>query len=124
MGGHDARSYWEDRGLLLLIGSIVLPVLAWFADLQASYALVPWACRHNLRVALLLIPLGSLALVAVGAWMAWSCLRRLGGSVDARGGSMEARSYLLAILGLSTCAAFGLLILLSFVPRYVLSPCE
>jgi hypothetical protein len=123
MGGHEARSYWEDAGLVRLITALLLPVLAWFLDLQFSYAVVKWACAHDSRAALLLAPAASLALVGFSAWLAWTCWAMLR-EAEPEGGRQEDRSYFLALSGLSLSALFGLLILTSVVPRVLLGPCE
>jgi hypothetical protein len=124
MGGLEARHYREDVGLLRLMVGLLLPPAAWFLDLQASYALVKWACRAGDAGALLVIPLVSLAATAYGGWLAWSAFRQLRATAQETGASMEDRSYLLAISGLTLSAIFALLIGASLIPRVVLSPCE
>lgn len=124
MGGHAAEHYWEGPGLMKLMAGFVLAPLAWFLDLQVSYAMVKWACDENQRHLLMLVPLGSLALVGLAAWMSWSCWTTLRRDAQPAGGRMEDRSYFLALAGLAGSAVFALLILTSVVPRYVLSPCE
>ena len=124
MGGHEAEHYWEHVGLRMLMAGFLLGPLAWFLDLQVSYALVKWACRSDARGVLLAIPIGSLALVGLGAWMSWSCWTKLRGTADPEGGRMEDRSYFLALAGLASNGIFALLILTSIAGRYLLSPCE
>jgi hypothetical protein len=124
MGGHAARSYWEDIGLVMLVAGVLLGPLAWFLDLQVCYAMVKWACEHHRRPLILAVPIGSLALVAIATWMSWSSWTKLRRTADEQGAHMEDRSYFLAVAGLGLNAIFALLILLSFVPRYFLSPCE
>lgn len=124
MGGHTARSYWEHAGLMLLVGGFLLAPLAWLLDLQISYAMLKWACENDRRELVLLMPLGSLGLIAIGSWMSWSCWTKLREVANQHGGRMEDRSYFLAVAGLAMNAVFGLLILTSLVPRYFLSPCE
>ena len=124
MSTREAQHYWEHVGLMLLIGGLLLAPLAWFLDLQTSYVLVKWACAHDARAALLLAPVGSLSLIAVAAWMSWTCWRKLRGEGQLDGGRMEDRSYFLALAGLAMSGLFTLLVLTSLVPRYLLSPCE
>lgn len=124
MGGHAAEHYWEGPGLMRLMAGFLLAPLAWFLDLQVSYAMVKWACDEHQRQLLMLVPLGSLALVGLGGWMSWSCWTTLRGDAQPAGGRIEDRSYFLALAGLASNAVFALLILTSLVPRYVLSPCE
>jgi hypothetical protein len=118
------RTYWEHVGLTLLIGGFLLAPFAWLLDLQVSYAMLKWACEHDRRDLVLLMPVGSLALIALGSGMSWSCWVKLRGAAEQEGGRMEDRSYFLALAGLAMNAVFALLILTSYAPRYFLSPCE
>jgi hypothetical protein len=121
--GHESRRHWDDTGLLMVVSAVVLAPLAWFLDLQASYALVKWACRHERRDLLLMLPIASLSLSALAGWMSWSSWTKLRGAGPlAR--SVEDRSYFLSIVGLGLAALFALLILASLVPRAVLNPCQ
>jgi hypothetical protein len=124
MGSHAARDYWEDVGLAKLLFGFFLAPFAWLLDLQVSYATVKWACAADRRDVLLLLPLGSLALIALGTWLSWSCWTMVKDSGVEEGGTLQDRSYFLAIAGLAMNALFLLLILTSYAPRYFLSPCE
>ena len=124
MGGHEARSYGEHVGLVMLLGGFFLAPTAWFLDLQISYAAIKWVCEHNSRWVLLLLPVVSLAFIGAGTWMSWSAFTQLRDSTDEEGARMEDRSYFLAVSGLVMNGIFALLILASLVPRYFLSPCE
>jgi hypothetical protein len=124
MGGHPARDYWEHVGLAMLVGSFLLAPFAWLLEMQVSYSMVKWACENDARAALLLMPLGSLALIGVGTWMAWSCWTKLRDEADPEGASMVDRSYFIALAAFAMNGIFALLILTSFAPRYFLSPCE
>jgi hypothetical protein len=124
MGGHEARSYWEHVGLMMLVGGLLIGPFAWFLDLQISYAAVKWACENNKRGLILAVPIGSLTLLGAGTWMSWSSWIKLRPSALQEGARMEDRSYFLAISGLALNAVFALLILTSIGPRYFLSPCE
>jgi hypothetical protein len=118
---HDCR---ERRGLAKLVGGVLLPPFAWLLDLQVSYATVKWACAADARWVLLALPLGSLALVAVASWWSWSSWTAFRPGAALGGQRMEDRSYFLSLAGLGTSALFLLLILTSYAPRYLLSPCE
>lgn len=124
MSGRAARHYWEDVGLMKLVGAFLLAPFAWLLDLEVSYATVKWACENDARYVLLLVPIASLSMIAVAGWMSWSCWRSLHGQANLQGPRMEDRSYFLAFAGLAMTAVFGLLIITSLAPRYFLSPCE
>lgn len=119
-----ASHYWDDAGLMKLVGGFLLAPFAWLLDLQVSYALVKWACANDQRPLLLLIPVGSLGLVAVATWMSASSWTRLRAEAREDGERVEDRSYFIALAGMAMSAVFALLILTSLIPRYVLSPCE
>lgn len=124
MGGRAARYYWEDVGLMKLIGGFLLAPFAWLLDLQVSYVTVKWACENDRRDVLFLFPLVSLSLLGLAGWLSWSCWRVLRADADPEGDRMEDRSYFLAFAGMAMTAVFGLLIITSLAPRYFLSPCE
>lgn len=124
MGGHAASSYWEHVGLAKLMAGVLLPPFAWLLEMQVSYAAVKWACAADARWVLLLLPLGSLALVALAGWWSWSAWRMLRDEASLDGARMEDRSYFLSLAGLAMTMTFLLLILTSYAPRYLLSPCE
>jgi uncharacterized membrane protein len=124
MGSHEARDYWEDVGLMRLMAGLLLPMLAWAIDLQASYALVKWVCATQWYAALWLVPLGSLSLVAFAAWQSWTCWQKVRHDANPTGGRLQDRSYFLALSGLAMSAVIGLLILNSVFPRAWLNACE
>lgn len=124
MGGHTARDYWEHIGLAKLMGGFLLAPFAWLLDLQVSYATVKWACAADQREVLLLPPLGSLAIIAFATWLSWSCWTMLRDEASTEGARMQDRSYFLAVAGLAMNAVFALLIVTSYAPRILLSPCE
>jgi hypothetical protein len=110
-------------GLLKLLSGLLLPPLAWFLDLQTSYATVRWACEHQSRALLLLMPVGSLGLIVLATWLSWSSWSALRGRADLEGGAVPDRSAFVAVLGLLMGATFALLVLLTFAARSVLDPC-
>jgi hypothetical protein len=110
----------------LMFGFFAGP-MAWLIDLEASYALVPWACAHHRRDVLFMIPAGALGLIAIGAWVCWSTLSTLR-SESARstfgGATINDRNGFIAWLGLLMHVTFAILILTTFAGRSLLSPCD
>src|SRR5688572_11839890 len=106
-----------------LTGMLMAPA-AWFLDLQTSYASVKWVCEHDLHVLQLLLPLGSLTLVAIGAALSWQSFVEMRGRATEDGALLQDRNYFMEIGGLSISAIFALLILTSYFGRVLLSPCE
>ena len=109
-------------GLLKPLSGLHLPPLAWFVDLQTSYATVRWACQHG-RGLLLLLPVGSLGLIGLGAWLSWSSWSAVRDRADLSGGAVPDRAGFVAIIGLMMSATFALLVLITFAARSVLNPC-
>ena len=124
MGGHAARDFWEGPGLIRLVGSFLLAPFAWLLDVQVSYSLVKWACTAERRDVLLLVPVGSLAVIAFATLLAWTCWTRLRGQADPDGARLVDRSYLLVMAAFAMNALFALLVVTSYAPRLFLSPCE
>ena len=123
MGGHAARGYWEDRGLMLLWFAVLAGPVAWALDELISYASVKPVCFADARFTLTAINLGALALVGAGALAARSCLTRLKEASD-DGGRRVDRSYFMAVGALALNALVALLIVFATFPHFVLSPCE
>jgi hypothetical protein len=123
MGGHAARDYWEDRGLVLLWFSVLAAPTAWALDQLISYALVKPVCVADATFALTAVNGAALLLVIAGALVGRHCLRRARGAADA-GGRMVDRSYFMAVIGIGFNVLVALLIVLATVPHFVLSPCE
>jgi hypothetical protein len=123
MGGHAARDYWEDRGLLLLWFSFLAAPVAWALDELISYALVKPACFADAPYTLTAVNGAALALVIGGALIGRACLNRTQGALD-DGGRQVDRSYFIAIVAIAFNALVGLLIVFATIPHFVLSPCE
>jgi hypothetical protein len=98
--------------------------LAWFLDLQVSYASVKWVCEHDLRALQLLLPLASVALLGCGAALSWSAFNAVRERASEDGALLADRNYFLALGGLMMSALFALLIVNSYFGRVLLSPCE
>ncbi len=106
------------------IAGILAAPAAWFLDLQASYASVKWVCEHDYRTLQLLLPLGSLTLLAIGGALSWSLFTEVRDRAADDGALRADRNDFLSIGGLSISAIFALLILTTYFGRYLLSPCE
>jgi hypothetical protein len=123
MGGHEARTYWEDWGLVLLWTSFLAAPFAWIVDQGLSYPLVKWACATGNTYVLTAIGAVALGITVWGGWLGWSSFVRLRGASD-DGGTQEDRSYFLALLAIGFNALIAVLVLTAGIPPFVLSPCE
>jgi hypothetical protein len=124
VGGHEARDYWEDWGLLLLWTSMLAGPLAFAINLQIGYALVKWACSREQTFLLPLVSVLALALTAWGAWLGWTCLVKVRAAANEEGGRLIDRSYFMAVVAIGLNALLALWILTTMFPQAVLSPCE
>jgi hypothetical protein len=123
MGGHAARTYWEDKGLLLLWFAVLAGPAAWALDQLISYSAVKPVCFADARFTLTAINLAAFGLVVAGALVARSCLSKLRDGTD-DGPRRIDRSYFMAIVALALNGLVGLLIVFATIPHFVLSPCE
>jgi hypothetical protein len=124
MNSTAGQQFWKDTGPMLLFGGLLLPPLAWFLDLQTSYAMLKWACEHQRRDLVLAVPAASLIVVILAGALSWWSWIRVRNAARADGGRMEDRSYVLAIAGLGMSALFALLIATTIAQRALLSPCQ
>jgi hypothetical protein len=134
-GGHAARDYWEDKGLMLLWFSVLSAPTAWAIDQLTSYALVKPVCFADATFTLTAISMAAMALVIAGGLVGRACLNRLrpdvldgsaqpAGAATDDGGRRVDRSYFLAVIGIGFNILVGLLIVFATIPHFVLSPCE
>jgi hypothetical protein len=95
--------------------------LVWLGYLQASYALVQWACREQSPLALHLVGLIALAAVAAAGWLSWQAQGADGGGAPSRAAS---RRRFLGAIGVWSSALFALVIAVSELAVWVLEPCR
>jgi hypothetical protein len=88
---------------------LFLAPLAWFASLEANFALAPLACTDYGKSALLVVSVGALALAAAGGASAWT-----------------QRNFhrRLAIAGAALSAFCALVIIAQAIPNLMLGGCE
>jgi hypothetical protein len=119
-----ARPYWDDVGLVKLLGGVVIGPVAWGLNLQINYSLVKWACASGVPATLPMFSALALALVSCGVVVSWRCMSRLRGRADLNGSRVIDRSYFLAVTGLALSALCALLIVTSGALHLIVSPCE
>src|SRR4051812_45535055 len=107
-----------------LWAGILAGPIAWFLQMQVSYALVPWACATGHLIVLHLLTLGGLLIAAAGALTAWREWQRLGREWPKGAGGPQARSRFMAVLGLLASIMFFLVILAQGIPSFLLNPCQ
>ena len=123
-GPLDARSHWEGAGLAMLIVGFLAGPAAWGLNLMVTYSLVKPACAAGSPFMLTAVSIGALAATVAGAVVSWRCWLRLRTAGTTEGGRIVDRSRFLALSGLVLNLFFVLLIVVTAVPHFVLSPCE
>jgi hypothetical protein len=105
-----------------LVAGIVVPPLAWFAHLQANYAIAAWACRSGHRYVSLVVVLAALVLTAGAgalAWRSWPRRAPLAGEPQDIEGAR-----LLALLALASSLSFVVVLVASAIPIFMFRACD
>lgn len=117
---------WGPRLGALWAGVLTGPVV-WAALLETNYVLSYVACEQRHAWMLYAATLVALALIALAAFAAWRAAPAAGALAQpsrdpARTG--ETRARFMAIGGLTLCAFFALVIIVTAIPAIVLQPCS
>jgi hypothetical protein len=103
---------------------LLLPPLAWAAQLQTLYALQSWLCVRGGGLALPnAISLLAAMSASAGGWLAWHALRVLRAEPAYRSAQTRSRAQFMAALGVGLSSVFLTAIVASWIPHYFLSPC-
>jgi hypothetical protein len=97
---------------------------AWAFDLVLSYSLVQWTCGGGPPVVLHLVTLLALAIIAAGAYSAWTALQVAPSGAPDDGAEPDQRGRFMAMLGLLMCAFFAVVVIAGAIPRWVLDACH
>ena len=111
------------RDFALWIGVLAGPVV-WLCSFEANYALAPWACIFQAKLALYLVSLAALLLCAGSGMMAWRQWIELGREWPGGEGGTLPRSRIMAIGGVLLSAMFFLVILAQAIPEVLLEACQ
>ena len=111
------------RPAMLWAGILTGP-LAWSADLVASYALVKWTCSVQRTAVLHLVSVATLAVVGLGAAIAWRSRTAASAAESTGGGRPIERAQFMAVLGLATSAFFFIVVIAEWLPQWVLDACH
>ena len=105
------------------IGLFLAPAV-FFAHLQITYVLVPWACVRDGEAWIHLAGALSVALAALGAYVALLTWQRAGREDPGEARGAVPRTRLLGVLGLGLSLMFALLLLGQWVTAFFLSACQ
>jgi hypothetical protein len=99
--------------------------IAWAMQLQANYALVPYACNSG-DMKWIHIASGFFLLLALSAVaVAWHNLRRAKAKLPTTTSEAEAsRSSFMGMTGILTSGLFTLIIISHAIPTFIFDPCD
>ena len=98
--------------------------LVWLCSFEARFALVPWACTFQSKMALFGVFLVALALCAGCGWIGWSQWKALGAQGPTGDGGAVWRSNFMAISGVVLSAGCAMILIAQAIPEFVLGACQ
>ena len=114
----------DSRHIRMLWAGLLLAPLAFLANLEIGYALVPVACGSGTTWPLHLVNAASLAIALVGgliAWRSWNAVGRVW--PDGEAGPLG-RSRFLGSMGVLLAGFCALVILAQWTAVFLLNPCQ
>jgi hypothetical protein len=111
------------RDLALWTGILAGPIV-WLVSFEATFALVPWACLFQAKLALYIVRILALALAAGSGLLAWRQWSELGREQPGEGAGALPRSCVMALGGVLLSSLFFIVILAQAIPELILRPCE
>ena len=111
------------QDLLLWISVLGGPIV-WLSSFEARFALVPWACTFQSKMALFGVFLAALVLCAACGWIGWSRWRALGANGPSSEGGAFPRSNFMAICGVVLSAGCAMILVAQAIPEFVLGACQ
>jgi hypothetical protein len=116
-------SHIERRDLLLWIG-LLAPPIAWALHEQLSYMMAETSCSMGNTLLQHLATLGTLLLCLAGGAVAWSRWKRAPESSTEKGDPQASRIRFMALSGMTMSGWFALVILATWIPNFILGPCQ
>lgn len=111
------------RDFALWTGILAGPIV-WLVSFEATFALVPWACLFQAKLALYIVRILALALAAGSGVLAWRQWSDLGKQQPGEGAGALPRSRIMALGGVLLSSLFFIIILAQAIPELVLRACE
>jgi hypothetical protein len=111
------------RDLALWTGILASPFV-WLLSFEAKFALAPWACIFQAKLALYIVSLAALIISAASGLLAWRQWKDLGAEWPGEQGGVLARSRVMAISGVLLSTMFCLVIIAQAIPELILEACQ
>ena len=112
-----------NRTLALWTGILTGPVV-WLISFEINFAMAPWACVDQRKIALYVVSLIALIVSAGSGMLAWSQWKELGSELPGDGGGAIPRSRVMALSGMLLSGMFCLVIIAQAIPELMLGACE
>ena len=112
-----------NRDQALWIGILAGP-LVWLMSFLANFALVPWACIWQAKLALYFVSVLALAACAAAGLLAWREWTELGREADPKGPDALARSRIMAFSGVMLSSLCCLIVVAQAIPELILGACQ
>lgn len=113
----------KGRDFALWTGILAGPIV-WLFSFETNFALVPWACHFQGKLALYIVSIVALALTSGTFALAWGQWKDLGKEWPGEAGGTLGRSRVMAGAGLLVSAMFCLVIVAQLIPELILGACE
>ena len=104
--------------------SVLAGPTVWFTAFEARFALAPWACVTQGKVALYLISVLALALCAASAMLGLRQWASAGKESPGDGEGALPRVRIMAIGGVTLSIMFFMVVLAQAIPEVLLRPCD
>ena len=111
------------RDFALWIGILAGPII-WLASFQALFALNPWACIFQTKLALYIVSIVAFCASAAAGLLAWNQWNQLGREADPQGGDTLSRMRIMAFSGVLVSSFSCLIILAQSIAELVLGACQ
>jgi len=112
-----------NRDLALWTGILAGPIV-WLISFETLFALNPWACTFQTKLALYLVSIVAFVLSLASGLLAWREWSTLGREADPKGGDILSRSRAMAFAGILVSTLTCLIILAQSIPELVLGACQ
>jgi hypothetical protein len=114
----------EERAPVLQWVGFFLAPAVFFAHLQISYVLVPWACTTHGDVWIQVVDVLSILLAGVGTAAAWRAHARAENEQPNEGGGAVPRTRFMGVVGICTSGMFVLLLVAQWVTTFYIGSCQ
>ena len=111
------------RDLALWISILAGPLL-WLMSFEALFALAPWACTFQDKLALYMVSLAAFLLSGASALLGWRQWTALGREWAGEGAGPVARGRIMAIGGIVLSSGSCLIIIAQAIPELILRSCD